>query len=71
MGNSWEQVMFYLEIQTADIPGQPFIMRGEIHSGMHLMNCPIVFNHTFTARNHAANIHCEFVLLSHLLDRTC
>src|ERR1051325_9383892 len=51
MANVREQVMFHLEIQTANVPGDEFIVTRKINSGVHLVDGPIVLHLAFFIRD--------------------
>src|SRR5687768_1066061 len=51
VANIWEQVMLYLEIQTADIPVKDTVIVSKIGSSQKLMDSPAVFHFTFFVRH--------------------
>src|SRR5688572_31108112 len=63
MGYPGEQVMLDLEVETPDIPGKQFIVRREVHGGIHLMNCPVVLHNTFCIGH---RVCCAFQGMSEL-----
>ena len=44
MRDFWKQMMFYLEIQSTNQPGDQFVFCGKICSGLNLVNSPFIFN---------------------------